>query len=204
MYLVPWETTQRPKPDRNLQAPPALFWLAESELASHVQTGAPSAFWKPLSRSSMAALNALPMNLRFASMSPPLVLYHGTSGPAAARIASAGFMPGMKPAMLGCGIYLARFDKAHDFAVETSDRKVREPCGAVVRVLVFAPSCTTMTRDKTCTCGCAQAFVDHEGKLAEGTAMTFVPDDSLPATRRAAWCVRDHSCVLVDGPFQQH
>ena len=37
--------------------------------------------------------------------------------------------------------------------------------------------------------------------LEQGHCVTYVADNSLPATRRAEWCIRNPDCILVDGLF---
>jgi hypothetical protein len=201
VYLVPWESTQRPSTGRRLRVPPAFFWLAESEVAAHVALGPPAAFGCPIARRSLAALRALPLHLQFASMTPPLVLYHGTDAATAALIATAGMLPSAKGGMLGPGMYFAKWDKAAQFAREDADRVARAVPGAVCRVILLDAPTRTMTVDDVCTCGCARPYVDHNGRHAAGTAVTYVPDNSLPATRRAEWCVRNPDVVIVDGIF---
>jgi hypothetical protein len=201
VYLLPWKTTQRPKSERRLKSPPAYFWLAESEMAAHMHVGPPSGFGVPIGSTSLQAINALPLHLQFASMSPPIVLYHGTDVSTAGIIAATGMLPTAKVGMLGPGMYFARWDKALDFATETAERVRRDPPGCVVRAIIQADSVREMTAADVCTCGCAKTYVDHNGHHAAGTAITFVPDNSLPATRRAEWCVRNPDCILVDGLF---
>jgi hypothetical protein len=202
VYLVPWESTQRPHAGRRLRHPPAYFWCAESEVAAaHVAMGPASAFGCPVSTKSLAALRQLPLHLQFASMTPPLVLYHGTDAAAAALIGAVGMLPSAKAGMLGPGMYFAKWDKAAQFAREDADRVVRTTPGCVLRAIVAPAPTRTMTAADVCTCGCARAFVDHNGRHAAGTDITHVPDNSLPATRRAEWCVRNPDVVLVDGVF---
>ena len=201
VYLVPWESTQRPNAARRLRAPPAFFWVAECEVAAHVHLGPPGAFGCPIARRSLAALRALPIHLQFASMTPPLVLYHGTDAATAALIATAGMLPSAKGGMLGPGMYFAKWDKALQFAREDADRVARPVPGAVIRVVLLPASTRTMTAADVCTCGCARPYVDHNGCIAGSVDVTFVPDNSLPATRRAEWCVHNPDVVLVDGVF---
>jgi hypothetical protein len=201
VYLVPWRTTQRPKPERRLKAPPTFYWLVESELAAHVQLGSPSAFGKPINRQSLEALSKLPLNLQFASMHPPLVLYHGTDAVAASIIGASGMLPNAKTGMLGPGMYFARWDKASDFAVKDAERVARPVPGCVIRVISSVASCREMTLTDVCQCGCAKAFVDHTGHYGRGQDATYVPDNSLPATKRAEWCIRNPETILVDGVF---
>jgi hypothetical protein len=163
--------------------------------------GPASAFGCPVSTKSLAALRQLPLHLQFASMTPPLVLYHGTDAAAAALIGAVGMLPSAKAGMLGPGMYFAKWDKAAQFAREDADRVVRTTPGCVLRAIVAPAPTRTMTAADVCTCGCARAFVDHNGRHAAGTDITHVPDNSLPATRRAEWCVRNPDVVLVDGVF---
>jgi hypothetical protein len=201
VYLLPWKTTQRPKSERRLKSPPAFFWLTESEMAAHVHVGPPGAFGISIGMVSLQAMSALPLNLQFASMTPPIVLYHGTDVVTAGIIAASGMLPTAKVGMLGPGMYFARWDKARDFATETAERVRREPPGCVVRAIVQADSVREMTSGDVCTCGCAKTYVDHNGHHGTGADITFVPDNSLPATRRAEWCIRNPDCILVDGLF---
>jgi hypothetical protein len=201
VYLLPWKTTQRPKPERRLKAPPAYFWLAESEMAAHMHVGSPSGFGISIGQVSLQAMSQLPLNLQFASMTPPIVLYHGTDVVTAGIIATTGMLPAAKGGMLGPGMYFARWDKAHNFALETAERVRREPPGCVVRAIIQADSVREMTSADVCTCGCAKMYVDHNGHHGTGHCVTYVADNSLPATRRAEWCIRNPDCILVDGLF---
>jgi hypothetical protein len=197
VYFLPSEATQRERASRTLPHKAQFIWACESELNSHVQMGQPSCAGVNVSPRAAAAIAAMPLKLRFASMKPPLVLYHGTTIDAGNQIATYGFKAGAK-SMLGDGVYFAKFEKALDFAFHDSSNVVREQPGAVVRTYVFIDSCFTMTADKPCTCGCEKPFVDHHGKHGETSDATFVPDNSLPATRRAEWCVRDPRKCFVD------
>ena len=205
VYLLPVEVTQAVRPSRVLRAPPDLYWVAESELAVHEQVGVPTCFGRPVSTRTLAAAAALgPLGLRFASVSPPLVLYHGTDAVAALAIAKAGFRVSEtgEVGMLGRGVYLARWDKALRFAAETADRRARPEAGLVVRSLLFAPTVRTLGPGDVCRCGAcagkAKPFVDHDGQHRGTAAASFVPDNSLPATRRAEWCVADPGYVVPD------
>ena len=197
VYFLPSEATQRERSGRTLPHKAQFIWACESELNSHVQMGQPYCAGVAVSPRAAAAIAGMPLKLRFASMKPPLVLYHGTTIDAGNLIATYGFKTGAK-SMLGEGIYFAKFEKALDFAFHDSSNVAREHPGAVVRTYVFIDSCATMTADKLCTCGCDKPFVDHQGKHGEASDATFVPDNSLPATKRAEWCVRDPSKCFVD------
>ena len=205
VYRLPLHTTQGHKPERTLGIPPGMVWAAETELAVHVQLGMPAVLGKPVCPRSLKALRQLPMELQFASATPPLVLYHGTSITAAAAIAGAGFKLG--GGMLGPGVYASKWDKAERFMRETADRLTRAEPGAVVRLLLFAPlsAMKVMTADDACACAACLAaghgpkpFVDHGGVAGAAKPVTFVPDNSLPATRNAEWCIRDTSLIMVD------
>jgi len=135
-------------------------------------------------------------------MTPPIVVYHGTDGLTASIIAASGMLPSSKAGMLGPGIYFAKWEKARDFGLEDAERVKRNERGCVVRVILTAATCKEMTVADVCTCGCARAFVDHNVHHGASFNMTFVPDNSLPATRRAEWCVRTPDIVVVDGIFK--
>ena len=210
VYRVPLKTTQGHKPERTLGIPPSMVWAAETEFAVHVQMGMPAVFGKPICTRSLAAMRQLPMELQFASATPPLVLYHGTSAAAATAIATTGFKLGN--GMLGPGVYVSKWDKAERFMHETADHVARTEPGAVVRVLLFAtPSAMKiMTAEDVCACaacvssGQPKPFVDHAGQAGRAKPVTFVPDNSLPATRNAEWCVRDTSLIMVDFLLANH
>ena len=199
LYLLHFELTQRPRADRVLAAPPALFWVTSSELSTHAQVGSPSVFGLPVQAATVRAFNDLPVSLRFASTTPPVALYHGTAAGTAALVAESGLVASTCPGMLGTGIYLAKWDKAASFAVRDAGNITRGDKGVVIRCVVFLGTTCVMTRDMVCTCGCGGAFVDHGTHYGKGTQTTYVPDNSLPATRRAEWCVRDPAAILVDG-----
>jgi hypothetical protein len=202
VYLVPMDATQRPRATRQLPGPPAMAWITEAELAVRLGVSdVPTAFGCQFSPRSLHAHTSLPIHLRFASECPPLVMYHGTDADAAAAIAATGFLPSTKIGMLGPGIYFAQWDKAVQFSAEDANRKKRSEPGKVLRCYAFPKNCVTMTADKICTCGCGQPYVDHNVVHAAGAEATFVPDHSLPATRRAEWCVRNPDCIMVDAVF---
>jgi hypothetical protein len=181
-----------------------MAWITEAELAVRLGVcDVPTAFGCQFSPRSLHAHTSLPIHLRFASDTPPLVVYHGTDADAAATIAATWFLPSTKVgSMLGPGIYFAQWDKAVQFSVEDADRKKRPQLGKVLRCYAFPKQCVTMTADKICTCGCGQPYVDHNVVHAAGAEATFVPDHSLPATRRAEWCIRNPDCIMVDAVFQ--
>jgi hypothetical protein len=197
-YLVHFEVTQVPRSYRELPSspPPTYYWVTGVELSGHVHLGAPSVLGQSVSKDTSAAYCGLPLALRFASGTPPLVLYHGTTADSSRAIARMGMMPGKSGGMLGAGMYFARWDKAATY----SDPKD----GAIVRCIVFPGPTRVMTEEDVCTCGCAQAFVDHATHHGKGHTTTYVADNSLPATRLAEWCVRDPDVVLVDGIFLAH
>ncbi len=197
VYFLPLEATQRERTSRTLPSNVQFIWACESELATHTQMGAPACLGHPVSARAVAAMAAMPLKLRFASMKPPLVVYHGTSVDAGNYIATAGFQSGPR-SMLGPGVYFGKFDKALDFAFHDAANAPRALPGIVVRTYVFVDTCLTMTRETVCTCGCEKPFVDHDAKHGQDFDATFVPDNSLPATRRAEWCVRDPRKCFVD------
>jgi hypothetical protein len=193
VYLVHFEATQPPRADRCLRGQPQMYWVTGVELSGHAHLGPPLVCGLPVAKSATALYEAMPVKLRYASKTPPLVLYHGTSKAATQSIATAGLLPTAKPGMLGPGIYLARWDKASTF--------VDKAGGVLVRCIVFPGPTYVMCQEDVCTCGCGQAYVDHHTHHGKGFTTTYVADDSLPATKRAEWCVRDPAAVLVDGSF---
>ena len=201
VYFLHLELTQRPRSDRTLSSPPPLFWVTSSELCGHAQVGAPSIFGNQVAKHSVDAFCELPVRFRFANATPPIALYHGTAASNAAFIAEAGLFPSTDVGMLGYGIYLAKWDKAASFAVRDAENVSRGEPGVVIRCVVFPGPTWTMTRDMVCTCGCGRQFVDHNTHHAKATQTTYIPDNSLPATRRAEWCVREPSAVICDGVF---
>lgn len=202
LYYVNMRTTQAPRADRELRGTPQYMWVTESELSGNVYVGPPSACGQSLSPAAVRAIGQLPLNLRFASPNPPLVLYHGTSVETAHVIARAGrLLPAAGPAMLGPGVYLARWDKAVSFSEHDAMGMARLGESRVLRCIVFAPKMFTMTRECVCVCGCGKSFVDHANHYGAEHDMTYVPDNSLPATRRAEWCVRRTDNVIVDCMF---
>ena len=208
VYRVPTHTTQSHKPERTLGIPPSMVWAAETEFAVHVQVGMPAVLGKPICTRSLAAIKQLPLELQFASATPPLVLYHGTAYTSAAAIATGGFKLGN--GMLGPGVYVSKWDKAERFMRETADRLPRAEPGAIVRLLLFAAPSAMKTMTVDDVCGCAQCaaqpkpFVDHDGVAGRSKPVTFVADNSLPATRNAEWCVRDTSLLMVDFLLADH
>ena len=210
VYRVPLHTTQSHRPERTLGIPPSMVWAAETEFAVHVQLGMPAVLGQQVCTRSLKALRQLPMELQFASATPPLVLYHGTTVAAANAIAMAGFKPG--GGMLGPGVYVSKYDKAERFTRETADHVPRTEPGALVRVLLFAPlgAMKTMTETDACACATCMAgggprpFVDHLCVAGRDKPVTFVPDNSRGATRFAEWCVRDASLLMVDFLLADH
>lgn len=188
-----------------MQDLPSLVWAVESELSDHAAVGPPVVYGIPVCPFSVEAWQALPPGCRFASTSPPLVLYHGTGLSRAPGITKAGLKPGPGSswAMLGPGVYLARWDKASDFARHTVDNVVRTEPGAVFRVMVCGAAderlVRTLTAEDVCVCGCARAFVDHEGLYGKGFVLTAVPDNAGSATRRAEWCAHIPSVLVLLG-----
>lgn len=188
VYYVRVETTQRPRVDRALRPGIQYYWAAGSELVQHVAVGLPSICGLPTHDRAQEVYAALPTKLQFASMDPPVVLYHGTKSDRVPAIVQYGLGPSVE-GMLGPGVYVARWDKATSF-------------GAVVfRCVVFLGKTVTMTPDMICTCGCKRPFVDHHIAHGKGFDSSYVPDESLPATRRAEWVVRDPVRVICDGYF---
>ena len=120
----------------------------------------------------------------------------GTAG-----IAEVGLLASTGPSMLGPGVYLAKWDKATSFATHDASNTARSEHGVVVRCIAFTGSTCTMARDMVCTCGCGVPFVDHQTHYGKGYRTTYVPDHSLPATRRAEWCIRDPAAIVCDGIF---
>ncbi len=199
-YHVHIDTTQHPKADRVISGPPNAFWVCASELAGHEQTGAPEVFGHPVASWCRRAFEALPAKLR--TRESPLALYHGTSAEAAPKIAAGGVKPSTVPGMLGPGVYIGKWDKAKSFATHTADQVARREAGAIVRCLLFPGNTLVMTSDMICTCGCGKAYVDHLAERSAGYTTVFVPDNSLPATRRAEWCVKAPSShICCDGVF---
>lgn len=184
-----------------ISVPPLAAWLAESELAYHAVVGPPKPWGAAVCEFALAQWCELPVGERFATAHPPLVLYHGTGLSAVTSIGFTGLKGGgtSAHAMLGPGVYLARWDKACDFAVHDNNNAPRNEPGVVVRVMVFAApdECVTLTEHDTCSCGCARAFVDHVGVTR--AVVVSVPDNAASATRRAEWCVKQSDRVAVCG-----
>jgi hypothetical protein len=190
MFHVDARNTQMPKPGRRLRGAPHLYWVTGAELSGHMHLGPPMVFGVPVAKQTTAMFLGLPLKARYASKTPPLVLYHGTN--AGEAISTAGMLkPSTTPGMLGFGVYLARWDKASTFGAE------------VVRCIVFPDPVRVMTASDVCTCGCGKAFVDHATAHGKGYRTTYIPDNSLPATRRAEWCIRDPmEAIVLDGLFE--
>ncbi len=192
---------------REPHPPPEAMWITESELADHALIGEPRAYGYRVCPFTIANWQHLPTHLQFASSTPPLVLYHGTGLSYVEPILRLGLKPGgdSDSAMLGPGIYLARWDKARDFAFHTVDNIPRMEPGVVFRVIVCGAASEgtvlVLTADHVCLCGCARAFVDHTGVQGRGYAVTAVPDNAGSATRRAEWCVHASASkrILLDG-----
>jgi hypothetical protein len=184
-------------------APLPWAWAAESELVQHVHVGEPSVFGVPVSHHALAAFQALPMRLRFASKAPPLVVYHGTSRAVGDSVKSAGLRLSAHVGMLGTGLYLANWSKAVKYTAQNALFVRRSEPGVVVRCFLFATAEETrvMTRQMLCTCGCAREFVDHQGRHGQGYRVVMVPNNSQPATAKAEWCVKDVGVVFADDIF---
>lgn len=181
LYSLPTELTRLHRRGVILQYTPSTWWLVESELFTHRDIGAPSAFGACVAELVCFVMSKLPIEARMASAAPPLVLYHGTGAGAAESIARAGLLTTTAPAMLGHGLYFARWSKAARFA---------KAFGVVCRCLVFSDAMTTMTAQYCCDCGCGRQGVDHNGALHRSTAAdtVFLPDNSYGASE-AEWCV---------------
>jgi hypothetical protein len=185
--------------------PGPVVWALESELATSEAMGAPGVWGLPVSPFALAHWEAaVPPGKAFATLSPPLVLYHGTGAAAAAAIAASSLKPSAqsRTAMLGPGVYLARWAKALDFAGHDVDNVARHEPGVVVRVAVCVPPDTgvyVMTPGDVCTCGCGRAYVDHNGVRTGMRPVVAAMDGSGAATRRAEWCVRECRCMTVLG-----
>ena len=202
VFMLPLEKTQQLRNDRKLIAPPNFYWMCESQLATHSDVGPPSAFGIPIAPWTLATFYALPPSMRYASPTPPLVLYHGTDASAAPGIATGGLKPApRKDAMLGPGVYFGRWDKARDFATHDASNDVRATPGVVVRCIVVPGPTLTMQASMRCTCGCGKPFVDHSGDHSRGYRTVFIADNSIGATRRAEWCVKEPDAIHVDGIF---
>jgi len=173
VYRVPVSTTQAHRADRTLGIPPAMVWAAETELQVHVQLGMPAVLGKPVCTRSLKALRQLPLELQFASTTPPLVLYMGTSAATASAAAATG-LKARASGVLGPGVYLTKWDRA--------EAQMREQApGTIARVLLFAPlaAIAVLTPD----------------------APVPVPDkpvNYVPDTFAAEWCVRDPTLLMLD------
>jgi len=206
VFLLPAEKTVQPRArgGRKLIAPPNLYWMCESQLATHGDVGPPGAFGVPMAPWSLETFYSLHPSMRYASPTPPLVLYHGTDETAALDIATAGLKPApRKDAMLGPGVYFGRWDKARDFATHDAGNDLRAVPGVVVRCIVSTGPTLTMLPSMICACGCAKPFVDHTGDHSRGFQTVYIPDDSYGATKRAEWCVKEPDAIVVDGIFTQ-
>lgn len=202
VYRLPFERTQRPKKERTLNGTPRLFWICESEMASHDQLGEPSAFGVRIAPWALAPFYGLPCAMRFASPQPPLVLYHGTEQRFKDDIVRMGLKPSAKSqSMLGYGVYFARWDKASDFASHDAMNVQRATEGLVARCIVAVSPVIEMTSTIFCKCGCGKPYVDHTGENSKGYRTVFVGDNAIGATRRAEWCVKDPEAILLDGFF---
>ena len=207
--LPPW-TVPADKPSSCTRVHPSIpdaTWAIESEFFEHDVIGGPCMFGVPICPFAVEAWQALPSECQFASTRPPLVLYHGTGESMARQILRDGCLkPGLASewAMLGAGVYLARWDKALDFAQHTVDNIERVENGVVLRIVVCGIGCTDTTLmrvlgpEDVCTCGCFRAFVDHDGHQRPGQPpVTMVPDRAGGAVRRAEWCVRRPEMLVI-------
>jgi hypothetical protein len=186
---------------------PRSMWVVESELATSAAMGHPATNGVCGLRVCRRALGiwdtVVPLRYAFATTAPPLVLYHGTSDTAAADIVRDGLKvsPESGVAMAGPGVYLARWDKASDFARRDADGNLRTVPGVVLRVVLAVPPGALYTLQATdiCSCACARPYVDHGGRCpaAAGAVVVAVPDGAVGATRRAEWCVRDPRYLAV-------
>jgi hypothetical protein len=188
LHLAPWHVRRQPL----TTAPPRHCWAVESELAWHEHVGRPSVYGVRFSGFARACMETLPPSQRFRTTAPPLVLYHGTSVDALPAIKATGVLPSDADAMLGAGVYFARWDKAARFAHRHAHG------GVVLRCVVFAGRVAVIDPDFLCTCGCAQRGVDHVATHAARYDTAYVPGTST-SVRDAEWCVyHAHSRVWVD------
>ena len=203
VFMLPMEKTQQPRTrDRKLIAPPNLYWMCESQLATHGDVGPPGAFGLLMAPWSLETFYTLHPSMRYASPAPPLVLYHGTDDKAVLDIAATGLKPApRKDAMLGPGVYFGRWDKARDFATHDAGNDARAVPGVIIRCIVFTGPTLTMASTMICSCGCAKPYVDHSGDHSRGFTTVYIPDNSYGATKRAEWCVKEPDVILVEGIF---
>lgn len=201
LYEIPISLTQNPNKVLQLHGSPRFAWICESELAVHTQMGEPSAFGLPIAQWALSLYFKLPAHKRFASASPPLVLYHGTDKTSVPSILSSGLTASTTPGMMGHGIYFAQWAKAVDFALHDALNVPRAEPGCVVRCIVQPGPCYTLSGGSRCACGCGKINVDHNGVASRGYRTVFVPNNTLGATRRAEWCVKDPDAVFIQGIF---
>lgn len=177
-------------------APPRRCWAVESELAWHEHVGKPSVYGVRAATFARACLEALPVDQRFCNAKPPLVLYHGTSADALPAIQRGGVLPSDAAAMLGAGVYFARWDKAWRFAQRGAGSGAGS--GVVLRCVVFTGRTAVIAPHFLCTCGCAQRGVDHLATHAAKHDTAFV-SGAATSVREPEWCVyRAHGRVWID------
>lgn len=103
--------------------------------------------------------------------------------------------------MLGMGVYFAEHEKAVQFARRRAawDDEEGKRVGAVLHCRIDLGYCKHAQR-KPCPCGCGKPFVDHPGAWysSEGYDSLFVPNNSMPATRVAEWCVADAARITIE------
>jgi hypothetical protein len=193
VHLAPWHARRQPL----TTAPPRHCWAVESELAWHEHVGKPSVYGVRFVGFARACMETMPPSQRFCTAAPPLVLYHGTSVDALPAIQASGVLPSDADAMLGAGVYFARWDKAARFAQRHAHG------GVVLRCVVFAGRVAVVDPDFLCTCGCAQRGVDHLATHATRHDAAYVPGTST-SVRDAEWCVyRAHTRVWIDAAIDR-
>jgi len=91
--------------------------------------------------------------------------------------------------MMGKGIYGCSFYRASKFAQAKFGKKA-----CVLRFVVHkSVHFYTVQKEDVCACPCAQAYVDHCGKLVEKYGAVHLKNDSLPATTSPEWVIGDAS-----------
>ena len=177
------------------------FWALSSELMGDERP------WdKPFAAETLHIWDVLKMP-KTLSPHPPVALYHGTDviylesilkNSFRLPVCTKGCLERKKTCtchMMGKCLYFAKYDKAFSHAKQTSDWKKRS-MGCVLRCAIRLGDCRTQPKIP-CSC-CGKPYVDHPGAwMTHPFNSLYLAPNSLPATRRPEWCVKDPKQVTV-------
>lgn len=122
-----------------------------------------------------------------------ITLYHGTSAANSGRITGSDGLRPSQSGMLGPGLYLAQYDKAKNFALDSARRGHVTPDVGGRRCTVAAVLTVQVDLGN-----CKQIHGDDPGGSWRSTHDS-VHTTSTSASRREEWCIKDMSSVHVTG-----